>query len=265
MEMFGLTRYSRELEWLSSTDDLWSDFFVGCAAAPSACPLAREGKSAKQLEDDYYGWLYHLKQEPLSLGITAMLTYTKIKSFLFGYTYQPTSWHNISGIIDAAQRGSATLALERFAAIESNVLASADLPVGSNTGIKCSDKIPRTETLDAWRPQAEKLQGMSKAFGDVQVQSHTQCARWKMSAVEIYQGDFKVKTKQPILFGSNEFDPVTPLVSARNMSAGFEGSFLLVNKNGHGVSFEDICIYNRTAADPGTCSIVQENSHLRVF
>jgi len=58
-----------------------------------------------------------------------------------------------------------------------------------------------------------------------------------MPAVEIYQGGFNIKTKNPILLANNEFDPVTPLVSAQNMSSGLESSFLLVNKNGHGVRF----------------------------
>jgi hypothetical protein len=47
-------------------------------------------------------------------------------------------------------------------------------------------------------------------------------------------GDFKVKTKNPILVAGNIFDAHTPLKSALNITVGFEGSGLLV-VNGTGV------------------------------
>lgn len=47
------------------------------------------------------------------------------------------------------------------------------------------------------------------------------CAQWPWKVKKIYQGNFEAKTKTPILFMSNSLDGQTPLVSARNMSAGF--------------------------------------------
>ena len=62
------------------------------------------------------------------------------------------------------------------------------------------------------------------------------CARWPLpGARERYDGDFRVKTKNPVLVVSAVWDPVTPLVSAKNVSSGFEGSVLL-QRDGFGVS-----------------------------
>ena len=61
------------------------------------------------------------------------------------------------------------------------------------------------------------------------------CAQWPFEAKERYSGDFNVKTRTPLLFIGNTYDPATPAASARNMSASFEGSGML-ERNGYGVS-----------------------------
>lgn len=54
------------------------------------------------------------------------------------------------------------------------------------------------------------------------------CAQWPFEAAERYEGSFLgVETKNPILFVGNTYDPVTPLASAHNVSAGFVGSVVL--------------------------------------
>ena len=57
-----------------------------------------------------------------------------------------------------------------------------------------------------------------------------------MSAKERYTGGFSdIKTKNPLLFVGNTYDPLTPFVSAQNASAAFEGSVVLQH-DGYGVS-----------------------------
>ena len=224
---------SRDVEWITSADDVWSGFFSGCAANPSACPLAKSGKSAEQLEVEFYQWLYNLKQKPISLGITALETYTSVKAFVYSSLYAPAGWSNVSKVLDAAYKQDVSLLTELIGA---QPKSAADSAGDVTDAIKCSDKTARTSTFKAWLPKVRKIQDASKAIGDGLVQQQAVCAQWKMPAVEIYQGDFKVKTKNPILFANNEFDPVTPLVGAKNMSSGFARSALLVNKNGYGVS-----------------------------
>ena len=61
------------------------------------------------------------------------------------------------------------------------------------------------------------------------------CAQWQFVGKDRYEGDFRVKTKKPILFIGNTYDPVTPLASAKAMSEKFEGSVVL-ERGGYGVS-----------------------------
>jgi hypothetical protein len=81
----------------------------------------------------------------------------------------------------------------------------------------------------------EKFYPISPRFGDVATVTISTCAQWDFEAKERYGGDFRVKTSFPPLIIGNTWDPVTPLKSARNVTALFEGSVLLQH-NGHGVS-----------------------------
>lgn len=68
---------------------------------------------------------------------------------------------------------------------------------------------------------------MSRISGDVNVLINMECAQWKMSAKEHYMGDFRVKTRNPVLLIGNTWDPAIPFVSAQNVSDMLEGSVLL--------------------------------------
>ncbi|GJE96012.1 alpha/beta hydrolase [Phanerochaete sordida] len=60
------------------------------------------------------------------------------------------------------------------------------------------------------------------------------CATFSLKAKDRFNGSFETSTSEPILFISNTLDPVTPIDSGRNMSAGFKGSVLLQqNSTGH--------------------------------
>ena len=71
-----------------------------------------------------------------------------------------------------------------------------------------------------------------------------------MNATERYAGNFAVKTKNPILVVSNSLDPVTPLVSAQNMTETFEGARLLVSDGYGHVSFgnPNVCMARHAQA-----------------
>lgn len=71
--------------------------------------------------------------------------------------------------------------------------------------------------------------------GDINVHINMQCTQWKMSAKEHYIGDFRVKTRNPVLLIGNTWDRATPFVSAQNVSDALEGSVLL-RRNGYGAS-----------------------------
>lgn len=76
---------------------------------------------------------------------------------------------------------------------------------------------------------------MSPVLGDPDLNLVIGCATWKLRAKERLTTSFDsvTKTSHPILLLSNRYDPVTPLVSAKNMSASFADSVVL-EKNAYG-------------------------------
>ncbi|PGH23043.1 hypothetical protein AJ80_02816 [Polytolypa hystricis UAMH7299] len=99
-------------------------------------------------------------------------------------------------------------------------------------GIACGDSTLRVdspkELLDIVAQQ-EKV----SSFGDIWFTERWKCTAWPFKAKDRYTGNFSATTNFPILFIGNSFDPVTPLSSAHNASAGFADSVVL-NHNGYG-------------------------------
>ncbi|KAK9670786.1 nedd8-conjugating enzyme UBE2F [Basidiobolus ranarum] len=94
-------------------------------------------------------------------------------------------------------------------------------------GIKCGDVRVHTANITEMMPVFEVRHNKSRFFGDYADNAPAQCAQWALPAKERYMGDFNVKPKNPVLVIGNTHDPVTPLVSARNVSETFKGSVLL--------------------------------------
>ena len=57
-----------------------------------------------------------------------------------------------------------------------------------------------------------------------------------LSDAPMLVGPFEGNTSYPILYLANSADNITPLISAKNNSAGFPGSVILVQQNTYGVS-----------------------------
>jgi hypothetical protein len=67
-------------------------------------------------------------------------------------------------------------------------------------GIHCADRTVRVSKFDDFLPVVDQLYKTSKLIGDVTSAISMICAQWKMSAKEVYTGDFHAKTKKPVLF-----------------------------------------------------------------
>jgi hypothetical protein len=114
--------------------------------------------------------------------------------------------------------------------------ASRSLEVVDNLwAIHCGDRIPRADAFGEIAPAFAELSRISRFQGDAVHWLTAHCAQWPWHAKETYAGGFRVRTKNPILVATNSRDAHTPLRSALNVSAGFEGSGLL-EVNGTGVS-----------------------------
>ena len=101
-------------------------------------------------------------------------------------------------------------------------------------GIKCAD-LDKYSSLSDWEviQDARHEQSYWADASDIVVS----CARWRFDAKERYEGNFTVKTRNPIMLIGNTADPVTPIVGARNASAGYEGSVVLQHDS-YGVSID---------------------------
>ena len=100
--------------------------------------------------------------------------------------------------------------------------------------ILCSDAEPSNLTIEEMELHAERLQEISRAAGSVLVLFRMACVGRTVRPKWRFAGPFGGNTSFPILFVANAADNVTPLVSARNNSAAFPGSTVLVqNSYGH--------------------------------
>ncbi|RDW82867.1 hypothetical protein BP6252_03979 [Coleophoma cylindrospora] len=120
--------------------------------------------------------------------------------------------------------------------------------------IMCADGEQFLDTPESFAEYAEALRGVSKYAGTSNAHFRLSCAgrtirpKYRYAATE--QG---ANTSFPILFIGNIADNVTPLLSARNNSARFPGSVVLVQKSyGH-------C----TLAAPSTCSALVINAYFQ--
>lgn len=216
---------------LTDTDKTFAGFISGCVAAPDQCALARDNATAADLEKTVSDLIDTLKYNPVALG-GLLIDYNLIKEVILGYLYSPLAWDELAGGLNGLITGNITALIEfaeAFGARPQGIAAE------SYPAIKCADNAARAPTLADVRPAVDELYAKSRYGGDKISAIALRCAQWRMDAKERYAGDFRVKTRNPVLLVGNTLDPVTPLVSARNVSEAFEGSVVLQH-DGYGVS-----------------------------
>lgn len=220
----------RDIEWFTDTDKTFSGFFRACVENPNTCALANGNATAEELEAAVYEYLEtQLKYNPVPIG-EFLLEYGITKKIILGMLYSPSQWPRLAASFNALLVQNTTALLELFQPVSSSASIASDEAL---IGIRCSDKSARLSSLQDFRPILDQLHGMSR-LADGPMWILMQCAQWKMVAKERYSGDLSANTRHPVLLIGNTFDPVTPLVSAHNVSAGLEGSVVLQH-NGYGV------------------------------
>jgi hypothetical protein len=202
---------------------------------PSSCAIAHANKTGAQLESEFYNWLYHLKYLPLGDNLTTLIRYREIKASVRNILYDPSTWPDFSSTLSALYAGNVTSALLTLGTttnLNTGVVASS---TDANLAIRGVDKSVRRHTLSSMTPYINKILQSSQSIGDVSAFVMMVVAQWKIRAKEVYNGDFKSKTRNPVLLASNSWDPVAPLEAAEKLGGLLEGSRVLVN-NGYGVS-----------------------------
>jgi pimeloyl-ACP methyl ester carboxylesterase len=246
-----------DYEQWSDTDLVFRYFFESCmTAAPGECALAGFNKTASELHDDAWAFIEGLRISPVAAG-TTLVDMAAFKNIVIGELKSVGGWPAMSAALATILYGNET---ESRAALQSFVqpatateLTIATFPVVIGLyGIHCSDRVVRLESFEAQEQDGvfKKLYEVSRFTGDTATSITAHCAQWPWQAREIYQGDFQVKTKNPILLASNTRDAHTPLRSAFNVSSGFEGSAVLeVNSTGHGtIGAPSMCGFLATRA-----------------
>ncbi|KAF2117134.1 TAP-like protein-domain-containing protein [Lophiotrema nucula] len=225
-------------EWTDSelwtyTDKAVEYLFESCAAAgPEYCALAAAtNRTGGEMARDFYNFVEDITAAPIGLPKSgSALDGVTLKATIFSQTYDAAGWANFSKVLAPILYGTEE---QRIAALESFGKGAAESislgPSEPNWGIHCGDRIPRTDDFEEIYPSLLNLYNTSYYQGGPNAAVQAVCAQWPWKAKEVYEGNFEAKTKHPILVMSNSLDGQTPIVSARNMSAGFEGAVILEN------------------------------------
>ena len=227
-----------DLEQQTDTDKTWDDFFKGCLDNPDGCALAQDDTTPDGLKQKIYDLLWKFKYQPVAIGseaATDIIDYTVIKNVITFAMYNTMFWPPLADGLHGLLTGNYTAFIELPSLFAQHPVFPNYGPE-AGFGIRSSDVSLRTDNLTTLYPLIDEAYRGSELFGDFLVASALHYAQWPFKAKGAYKGDFCAKTKNPMLFVGNTFDPYTALVSARNASAGFEGSVVLEH-GGHGVSF----------------------------
>jgi pimeloyl-ACP methyl ester carboxylesterase len=154
-----------------------------------------------------------------------------VKAAIYNTLYFPNLWPTLALQLGALAQRDATLIAAAFGGdIQAFFLPDTSV-VEAQNGIKCSDQRKYSQRAD-WEV-VRAARHASSYFGDV-ADIVVTCARWLFDAKEKYTGNFTVTTRRPVLLIGNTADPITPIASARNASAGYQGSVVLQHdSSGH--------------------------------
>ncbi|PLB54183.1 proteinase [Aspergillus steynii IBT 23096] len=241
---------NKEREMFSDADNVFRGFCSGCVDSPETCPLGRN-TTAAELEASIYSMIEKIKYNPYSVTVPVLgptiIDYTTVRTRIISDLYSPVLWPSTASFLNGLLTGNGSAVAEYLASVS---VRPSGMEAEAQFGVKCSDAFATMSSAEELAITIQTRQQSSRIGGDTADYVPMVCAHWKLAAKERYDGDFRVKTKTPVLFIGNTHDPVTPLVSARNVSSGFEGSVLLQHDGyGHGsLELASLCTAKATRA-----------------
>ncbi|KAK3989955.1 TAP-like protein-domain-containing protein [Cladorrhinum sp. PSN332] len=253
------------LNFLHDTDKVMSSFYHFChLAGPLRCAFYSSTPSL--IEARLTSLLEAIRIFPIPIpssteagpSIPQLVTYTSLKRMLSTALYQPVlRFPRVAEVLSALEIRNATPyylyttsdsssspSRKHPLCFAETVPPSTPLSVPHEAtpdafpAIMCSDALPNTLSPQEFEEYAQTLQNISGASGSVQVSFRLSCVGRTVRPgwTPLTDRDFRSlkRTKFPILFVNNVADNVTPLVSAKKNSKGFEGSVVLVQEGyGH--------------------------------
>ncbi|KPI34658.1 Tripeptidyl aminopeptidase [Cyphellophora attinorum] len=219
-------------ELFEAVDKAFAAFIDECWKNGKDCALVTELNTTSKAEiwNTMDALIYAAaKNTTTAAGFEA---YIAILGLIEQRLYYPKQWPKLAQIF-------ADMLTGKIEASPANSSAPAPQPynhgVDAIDGIRCSDATFQTAELEEYFPILAQQLNHSRGFGAF-YNAVWPCASWKMPDKQQYRGDFKVKTRHPILMVNGEFDPTTPISGAYNASSAFDGSVVLAhNGYGHGI------------------------------
>ncbi|KAF2754931.1 alpha/beta-hydrolase [Pseudovirgaria hyperparasitica] len=233
-------------ESIVNTDDIVNQFCHYCYEAGVWCDLYRKGDSEADICARIDIIFQSLKDSPIHgvdpvRHVPALIEYPRVKSMLFIALYAPI--HNFPYIASYLNTIFLVYQEQGFPSTPS-VQHAPSLAVGvdSQLAIMCGDKrYPLNDTIPILEERHRKIAETSN-FADVWMTLMDTCSGWSIPSKDppMRWDDHPtkkpkpIKTRFPLLFLSNTFDPVTPLVAGNLMARKFVDAGLVELKTeGH--------------------------------
>lgn len=243
-------------------DAVMEAFYELChAAGPEKC--AFYGPSPGDIRTRHLAILERLRVQPViympNKGAGAgpvlpeLVTYSKIRKLTATSLYRPNYYFaHLARILAALETGDGAAYyafVTQFGQPFSDVCTVERVPPteprtsddeGSDDAfpaILCADRAPPLpRDPRAFAGRVAEMQAVSRTSGAIVARDLVACAGRAVRPRWAFRGPFRARTGFPVLFVANMADNITPLVSARNNSAGFEDSVVLI-QNSYGVSW----------------------------
>ncbi|KAL8339750.1 hypothetical protein RB601_006051 [Gaeumannomyces tritici] len=278
------------VNFLRDADKVLDSFYKLCSQAGPVKCIFYETSPAK-VEKRFRNLLERLRERPVVVPAKAddedegpempqIISYSALRRMLSSVLYQPLYlFPEFARVLAALEVGNGlpflrmagarhSLPFESFCPSGPNPIEPTVPPsaIGEDTedafpAVMCADSEPwGNKTAQDFALVAEGLRNVSFAIGAVSSVIRSACVgrlvrpKWRFTESHpVHPDTFQVKTGFPVLFIANMADNVTPLVSARNNSRGFEGSVVLVqNSYGH-----------TTLAAPSTCTAARIRAYFQ--
>ncbi|KAF2724020.1 hypothetical protein K431DRAFT_241606, partial [Polychaeton citri CBS 116435] len=228
---------------LVDTEKDMDQFYFHCARVgwPS-CALANKTSETtpagvKYRTQSIINSLYH---DPLPVigEVPEVITYSDTRNLIFAALYSPIqSFPYVANVLAQIEKGDGRLLAQLLPAYRDLACPTPNTSANYDytTAIACTDGDDRTGTSkQEFKQFWHSLRKSSPTLGEIWSTISMACIHWPVRPNHRFEGPWIANTSHPLLLIGNIADPVTPLLAARNMSKGFEGSVVLQqNSAGH--------------------------------
>ncbi|KAI1104883.1 alpha/beta-hydrolase [Jackrogersella minutella] len=245
---------------IMDTDAIWEKFFIYCADAGPQCQFSQLGDKPEDVKRRFEDIMSWLEKEPAivlppQMNLPILVTASDYKMMIFSSLYAPINgFPTVAILLKALADGQ----LDKITTVSSPTIFCQNLtlpqwPDDAQKVIGCSDKRYKlNDDLESLQKRFEEMANFS-SFADVwmNVGFNLGCNGWDIETKDPpmrwddnpAHKQEPIETDFPVLFLSNNLDPVTPLRSALKMARKFAGASIVEQKaEGHcTVSCTSLC------------------------